>query len=215
MFKILVKRTTLTKAPQDIVYDVNQDWTHFSHLHRKVIVKHHLLFKSGDRQVFLYKARRLYPLPFYDDYIVFREDRPAQRGFRHVYVNAKSGGVHTLDAKLKSEGDWTWVEAEHFFSLPSYWHFLPKFFLRIFLWIYRWRMDKVFDEDNEWIYELMTKKNLPSTNVCAPVVPENYDVLDKYFEKKASELADAQFEYRVSESFDGKGRLRLKKGAGV
>lgn len=211
MFKILVSRTVEAKAPFKLYYDLNQDWTHFSHLHRKAIVSHRLLFKDDKREIFLYKARRLYPFPFYDDYIVFREDVPSQNGYRNVYVNTKSGHVHTVEVKLESQGDRTLMVGDHLFSLPSYWRFLPKFFLRIFLWVYRWRMDQILDEDHGLIYESMKMGCPPTDDSCAPVIPETYDVLDVFFKKEATEVADAYFQYRVVENFDGKGRLRLKE----
>ena len=51
----------------------------------------------------------------------------------------------------------------------------------------------------------------PASETCTPVVPETYDVLDDFFKKGAWESADVHLEDRVSETFDGKGRLRLKR----
>ena len=210
MYKIFLRRTLQLKAPFKVVADVNHDWTHFPHLHRKTIKSHRLLYRNGQRQIFLYKARRLYPLPFCDDYVVLREDTP-NGGYRNVYVNVKSGAIHALDAKLESQGDWTVVTADHFFSLPSYWRFLPKIFLRLFVWVFKRRMNRIVDEDNEWIYGLMKTENVSTEDACAPVVPPTYDILDEFFKKEPWELADVRLEDRLSESFDGKGRLRLKE----
>jgi hypothetical protein len=116
-----------------------------------------------------------------------------------------------LDAKLESHGDKTLVISENLFSLASYWRLLPKPFLRILLWLYRQRMDRVLDEDTEWMYELMMMESTPLENSCAPVVPETYDLLGDFFKEEASVSADVHFEYRLSETFDGKGRLPLKK----
>lgn len=211
MFKILVKRIDEYKNPFDIVFESNQDWTHFTHLHRKTHVRYRLLYKNGNRQIFLYKGRRLYPLPFYDDYIVFREDRPSQHGFRNVYIHAKSGHVHTLDVTLKSQGKGTLIVADNLFSLPSYWRFLPKFFLRIFLWVYTSRMDRVMEEDLDLINDRVKQGRMPTIDdSCAPTIPEVYDILDDFFKKDASEMADAHFQYHVVEGLNGNGR-RLQK----
>ena len=196
------------KAPYQIVFDTAQDWTHFGHLHRKSIATHPLLFKNNDRQIFLYKARRLYPLPFFDYYFVIREDRPS--GYRNVYVNAKTGHIHSCDCTVESQGEKTLVVGDHLFSLPSYWGLLTKLFPRLFLWIYKKRMDQIMDEDLEWIQERMTTE-YPSVDTCAPAIPDSYDILDQFFENETSRTADARFEYTVSENFDGKGRLRLKR----
>lgn len=211
MYKILVSRTIEFKAPFQFVVDSIEDWSHFGHLHRKSIAGLSLLSKSGERTVFLYKARRLYPLPFMDYYLVFREDRPSQYGFRNVYINAKTGASHTLEVKAEWQTDRALVVGDHLFSLPSYWRYLPKFFMRLFLQVYKWRMDKILDEDFEWIYERMTREGPPPSGSCAPAIPESYDVLEQAFKKKSSESADVFFQYRVVETFDGKGRLRVKK----
>lgn len=213
MYKILVRRVMKIKAPYQLVFDTAQDWSHFSHLHHKVIISHPLLYKNTERQVFLYKARRLYPFPFFDYYVIFRQDLPD--GYRNVYVNAKSGHMHTVDCKVEAQGDETWITGDHLFSLPSYWGLFPKLFPQIFLWIYRKRMDEIMDEDLEWIYERMTSEDLAPVDACAPAVPETYDIMDEFFKHEAFGKADARFEYHVSEAFDGKGRIRLKKGSNL
>ncbi len=209
MYKILVSRTVEFKAPFQFVVDSIEDWAHFGHLHRKSIAGLSLLSKSDERTIFLYKARRLYPLPVYDYYIVFREEMPSQYGFRNVYINAKTGASHTLEVKAEWQVDRAIVVGDHLFSLPSYWRWLPKFFLRLFLQVYHWRMDKILDEDFEWIYERMTMEGPPASGSCAPAIPESYDVLENSFKKKSSEVADAIFQYRIVENFDGKCRLRF------
>ncbi len=208
MYKILVRRIVKIKAPYQLVFDTAQDWTHFSHLHHKVIMSHPLLYKNTERQIFLYKARRLYPLPFFDHYVIFREDLPD--GYRNVYVNAKSGHAHTVDCKVEAHGEETWVIGDHLFSLPSYWGLLPKLLPKIFLWIYRRRMDEILDEDLEWIYERMIAEDLPLVDSCAPEIPKNYDIMDEFFKTDTLRVPDARFEYHLSEAFDGKGRIHLR-----
>lgn len=210
MYKIFFRRTLELKAPIHVVASVNRDWTHFSHLHRRTIVSHRLLYKNGQRTIFLYKARRLYPLPFCDDYVVFREDTP-DGGYRNVYIHAKSGCIHSLEAKLESRNGGTVVVADHLFSLPSYCRLFPKLFVRIFMWVFKGRMNRIVDEDNQWIYELMKTEASTANDECAPVVPETYDVLEDFFKMDPSESADAHLEDRISETFDGRGRLRLKR----
>ncbi len=212
MYKIRVSRTVEFRAPFDFVADSVEDWTHFSHLHRKSISGLTMLSKQGRRSVFLYKARRLYPLPIYDYYVVFREDRPEQHGFRNVYINSKTLAAHSLDVRTEKHGDLAVAVGEHLFSLPSYWSILPKIFMQAFLVLYKWRMDKILDEDFEWIYERMIKEGAAGPSQCAPAVPLNFDLLEQFFEK-APVTPDISFQYRVVENFDGKGRLKIKKPA--
>ena len=209
MYKILVSRTIEFNAPYQYVVDSVEDWTHFSHLHRKAIAGLHLLSKSGPHAVFLYKARRLYPLPFYDHYVVFREDLPNQQGFRNVYVNAKTSATHTLDVKIIRNGDGAIVVGDHLFSLPEFWRHLPKIFMNFFLVIYQWRMDQVLDEDFEWIFERIQNEKTPGSGNCAPAVPADYNLIQSVFEKKLADSADTVFRYRIIENFDGSGRLRV------
>lgn len=209
MYKILVSRTIDFCAPFQFVVDSVEDWTHFSHLHRKAIAGLYLLSKSGNNSVFLYKARRLYPFPFYDYYIVFREDRPLDHGFRNVYVNTKTGATHTLDVKTYKRGEEATVVGDHLFSLPAYWRWLPKICMNFFLKVYQWRMDAVLDEDFEWIFERMKNPDNSVTSHCAPAVPHDYNIVESVFEKKLSDSADAVFKYKIIETFDGRGRLNV------
>jgi hypothetical protein len=130
------------------------------------------LFKQGRREVFLYKARRLYPLPFHDTYVVFRDVDLEIHGYRNIYLNVKTGAIHQLKGVVVQDGDAVSVIGEFMFSMPSYWR------LRIF----KWRMRRLMAEDNVLIRERVELGG-SSSPACAPAIPESYDLfLDTYKE---------------------------------
>ena len=207
-YKIYIKRTVAIEAPFDLVVESTYDWTHFVHLHRKTIVEYRLLYKRGNREIFLYKGRWLYPFPFYDYYVVFREYHPEQYGYRNVYLNVKTGLAHYLLARTDREGETPLMVSDYLFTLPRHWRFFP----RLFFWVFKQRMAWIMKEDNNWLYERMAQGNPETNEACGPVVPEIYDTFDDLFKEEKLKEADAHFEYRVTENFDQKKKEYAKKG---
>lgn len=198
MYKIRVNRTCELRVPHALCVENQNDFTHFTHLHRKVILEYRLLFKLDKREIFLYKARRLYPLPFYDTYIVFREYIPAEEGYHNVYLNVRSGLVHYLQARTVCCGETSSVIGEYVFSLPSYWRFFP----RLFYWVFKRRMHEVMEEDNIWFRSRMSSHGEINSQACAPVIPESYDLLNDLLGKGVLPTADIEFEDHVMERFE-------------
>jgi hypothetical protein len=206
MYRIFIQRICEVKAPFDICVETNNDWTHFTHLHRTTIADYRLLFKNNQREVFLYRAKWFAHLPFHDTYIIFRNYEPVQHGYRNIYFNIRSGLVTYLDARVERKGDSTLFIGDYIFVLPSYWRYLSWLFLIIF----KLRMRRVMDEDNEWIYGLMTRKTAMDNPVCAPVVPAKYDLYDDLFADDVFATADVRMSDYSLETFDGRGRFKIK-----
>lgn len=184
-FKISVERSYFFKVPFAMCLENQKDFTHFTHLHRKAILDYRLIYKRGERAIFLYKARRLYPFPFYDTYIVFREF--VDNGYYQIYLNTKTGAVHYLRGISKEHGELSSQKGEFVFSLPMYWKLCPS----LFFWIFKKRMSRVVKEDVEWFEERM-KFNINS-KACAPVVPENYDLFEDLFKDGVLPKSDVHF----------------------
>src|SRR2546426_4213159 len=84
-------------APLDLTAETANDWTHFVHLHRRSHLEFRMIHKAGNREMFLYKARLLYPFPFYTPFLVVREYVAEQNGYRQFYLNLRNGRVHYLN----------------------------------------------------------------------------------------------------------------------
>ena len=184
MFKIRINRQMLAKnvVSQQRIFDAlceNQvDWTHFLYLHRKSTLEYRLIFKRDHREIFVYKARLLYPFPFHDTYIVFRENIPGQHGYRNIYYNLKNGRIHYLNAYTTQKDETAILAGDFLFCLPSYWRFIPK----LFFWFFKRRMNGLMDEDSEMIVERIRRQKADSPT-CAPQIPEQYDLFDALFQE--------------------------------
>src|SRR5579883_1850728 len=161
----------------EIIVDNANDWTHFTHIHHKHIVRYDLLFKRGSREIFLYKSRRLHPLPFFDYFVVFRDYRPQQLGYRNVYYHIRTGSMNFLDSTVHENADGS-IEliGDFVFTLPSYWRFAPRLFLAVF----KRRMRGLIDEDNVLINERIRMGGF-ETAPCKPEVPDTYDLFEAFF----------------------------------
>jgi hypothetical protein len=186
-YKISIDKTFYFRVPYALCLENQCDFTHFSHLHRKVILDYQLLYKNDKRAIFLYKARRLYPLPFYDTYIVFRE--MIDNGYHQIYLNVKSGAVHYLKGTAADHGDCSSQKGEFIFCVPWFWSFFPN----LFFWIFKKRITKVVDEDYEWFAGRMNSKQ-EDCPTCAPVVPDKFDLFEELFKNGVMPKADIHFE---------------------
>lgn len=184
---ISVKRVCESNAPLELVVEAGNDWTHFTHLHRKSHLAFQLLYKSGHREIFFYKARILYPLPFYTPYIVFREYVPERQCYDQIYQDLRSGRVHYLSGSHASLGDTVLGTGEFWFSVSSFWRYCP----RLFFWLFKRRMRGVMEEDNRMIRERM-RLGLASHAECDPRVPESYDL---YADLMGKGLPEAEFTF--------------------
>jgi len=204
MFKVHLRRTIELKAPFEVCVEINNDWTHFTYLHRKSIVRFQLIHKSGNREIFLCRGRHFFPLPIYNDYVLVREYKPSQYGYSNVYIDVGSGHVHYLDARAVPKKDATLLISDYLFSLPSCWRWFPK----LFFWIFQKRMAPLMKEDNELIRERLGMEDLIHNDTCAPVVPSAYDIFDDLFKEDIFQTADARFEFSVSKTFGNKSEVR-------
>jgi hypothetical protein len=161
----------------DIIADNANEWTHFTHVHHKHIAQYVLLYKREHREIFHYKSRRLYPLPFFDDFIVFRDYRPEQMGYKNIYYHIKSGRMNYLNSYTKEKPDGSVeLSGEFVFELPFYWKFAPWFFF----WAFKKRMGGLIKEDNVLIKERIQMKGF-DTKPCRPLIPESYDMFDAFY----------------------------------
>ena len=190
---IKIKRIFETNVPFDIFCESVNDWTHFAHLHRKSHAELRLLYKKGDREVFFYKARVLYPFPIYNRFLVVREYRPDQLCYRQVYYNLRNGRIHYLNGFNIKKDKTVMGIGEFWFSVSPIW----KFFPRLLFWIFKWRMDQVLREDNQMIGE-RAKHQLGSSPSCAPPIPDAFDFYEELINKWPPAT---EFEYE-SYSFD-------------
>jgi hypothetical protein len=198
LYRIFIRRDCEVKAPYSLCLENINDYTHFTHLHRKAILEYRLLYKLGNREIFLYKARRLYPFPFYDTYVVFREYVKADGGYSTLYLNVRSGAVHHLKGWVVDHGETCSIMGDFVFTLPSFWRLFPK----LFFWVFKRRMKAIFDEDCQWFKGRMAEDASPDSPGCAPYVPETYDLFLDLFKNDTVPAADIKFHEKVS--FDPK-----------
>lgn len=205
MFKILIKRNFEFKVPYELFLESQSDWTHFMHLHRKTHAEFRLLYKRGGREIFLYKARPFFLWPFPQTFIVFREYLAAGDGYRNIYLDTQTGQCHYLNGYAFRKGDSTVSIGEFLFSLPSFWRLFPS----LFFWIFRQRGMKVFEEDNWWLAERLAAGNVPAHEVCAPEVPEGYDLYDDLY--GAGRMPEPDVRFEESGHFDLQSRAEAIK----
>lgn len=172
------KRICAVNAPIGLVADANVDWSHFMHLHRKSHVEFRLIFKEGRREVFLYKARLIYPLPFYTTFIAFREYLPEQRGYHQFYLNVRTGRVHHLNSSTVQEGEQSATVGVFRFEASRLWKWFPW----LFKWLFRYRMRKVNLEDVGWIDGRIEAGGF-NNPACAPTVPERFNLIDEFVQR--------------------------------
>ncbi len=173
----------------DIIAENANDWTHFTHIHHKHIAEYKLLYKRENREIFLYKSRRLYPLPWFDYFIVFRDYRPEQLGYRNVYYHLKTGRVHYNNSYTRSTEDGgIELVGELVFDLPFYW----KYASGLFFWVFKKRMRGLIDEDNIAINERISMKGF-DTAPCRPRVPDSFDFFEEFFGDRDLPVADIRF----------------------
>jgi hypothetical protein len=197
VFKIGIKRICRIKAPYDIVAHAANDWSHFMHLHHKSIANFQLLFKSGDRNIFLYKARILYPFPFFNYFLIFREDNPKEESYRNIYLDLKSGAKHYLIATVSKDGEYACTVGEYVFTQPEYWRYFHGLFFKLF----KWRMRRLMAEDNIWLKERMAVGCFDNPQ-CAPVIPTAFDLCEDIF-REGLPKADIHYEDMATEDFGG------------
>jgi len=162
-----------------MLLDITYDWTHFLHLHRKSHGEFRLLHKSEKREIFFYKARIIYPLPFFRKFLVFREYQPEVGGYRQVYYDLSTGGITYLSAftRHNKDRDSYSCMGEYIFSVSWYWKLWP----RLFSIIMKQRMGRVIEEDNELVRgraEVGGKERL----ACAPKQVTTFDLLDDFLQ---------------------------------
>jgi hypothetical protein len=167
---IKFRRISEMKVPFDVFAEANNDWTHFTHLHRKSHAEFRLLYKSGRRQIFLYKTRLFPPLPFCESFIVMREEMPEQAGYRNVYLHVRTGRVNYLDGSTVQGKETVEGIGEFWFEVGWPWTWLPGVFAALF----RRRMRQVLEEDNVLMRERI-KLGAFSSERCAPPQPKEYD----------------------------------------
>ena len=176
--RIEFKRICDVPAPIDIVTETVVDWTHFMHLHRKSHLEFRLLHKEGRRETFLYKARLIYPLPFYRTFIVFREYLPEQRGYHQFYLHVKTGAVHYLNSVVEQGSNSALSTGIFSFDSSRFWKWFPWLFKKLFAL----RMRMVQKEDDVWIKGRIAVGGY-NESACAPFNPEQFDLFDELLKK--------------------------------
>ena len=162
------------RAPFEPCAEAALDWTHFIHLHRKSHKEFRLLFKSGRREIFLYKTR-FHPLPFGKTFIAFREYIPEKSGYRQTYMDAGNGRTHYQDNESVKDGENVVNTSNYYLQVSCFWKFFPK----LFLWLFKRRMRAVVEEDNAWLRERI-RQGIFTHAQCAPPAPETFDQLDDF-----------------------------------
>lgn len=194
MFRIAVRHGLIVKKPANrdlalkILAENQNDWTHFTYIHRKHILDYHLVYKTGNREIFLYKARVLYPFPFYNMYLVFRDYVPEQNSYRNIYLDLKTKRVNYLDGYIREQGEDIFAGGNFVFELPGYWKYFSWLFPRVF----QKRMMSVIEEDNEHIRERIQMKGFENES-CAPKITE-YDLFKDLFRDGKMPKADVTFD---------------------
>jgi hypothetical protein len=185
---VAIKRVCELKAPLDLCAENANDWSHFAHVHRKSHVGFQLIQKSENKEVFLYKARLLYPLPFFITYLAIREYLPEQIGYRQVYINLKNGQKSYLSSSVVQNKETVSIIGDYRFYVSGIWKLCP----RLLFWIFRMRMKKVMDEDNEVIREQIALGDFKGVANCQGMAATTQDVFAKHFQKT---MPDAELKF--------------------
>jgi hypothetical protein len=189
---IRIKRTCEGPGPFHLAAEAGNDWTHFAHVHRRSHMVFKLLHKSGNREIFYYKARTLYPFPFYTPYIAFREYAPEQNGYKQIYYDLRSGRVHYVSASHAMKGSNVQTIGEHWFDLPEYWRFFPKLFMLLF----KIRMKRVMQEDSEMLREEV-EAGIEGSDACLQSSLAEFSLFDEMTGAGFPKAAFAYEDYRV------------------
>jgi hypothetical protein len=166
------KRICEYDAPLNVIAESASDWTHFTHLHRRSHLEFRLLSKSGKRETFLYKARIIYPLPFYWNYLVFREYLPDQCGYHQCYLNIRTGKVHYLNHRAVTVSGRSRIEGTFRFEIAGFWRLIPG----VFRFLFTRRMHRVMLEDDSWVADRL-KNGVFENPSCSPKTPEQFDLM--------------------------------------
>lgn len=170
---ISIRRTVESDAPLDLTVQIMNDWSHFKHLHRKSHREFRLLHKEGNREIFLYKARYLFPLPFGKSFIVFREYTPETKGWRQFYYDIKSGRVnYNFTGVIEREDGSVVTYGNCLIPVSPLWRLFP----RLFVWLFKVRVDAVADEDEDMMRERINLGGFDN-RACAPPDEASYDFI--------------------------------------
>jgi hypothetical protein len=174
--RIGITFTYQVDVPRAFIVDAATDWTHFMFVHHKYFVQYQLLLRQGRREVFLYKTRFLYPLPFYDTYLAAREYEPSGEGYRTVYYHVRSGRVTYHEAKGTVHEGVSAFYGSYVIELAGFWRLWPALFRFLF---FR-RMRKIQEEDREWLHERARAAGSLGPG-CGPEVPPAFDFFGELF----------------------------------
>lgn len=194
-------------APPDIVLDADNDWTHFKYLHKKSHVLFKLIAKTEGYFVFLYRTRLLPYLPFFMEFIVFRELLPDKEGYRQVYLPVDGGMPNVLESVHTRNPDKGTITntAKFYFWLKWYWRPFPGIFCNLL----RRRMMKVWEEDFSMMRAKIKSKSVTQV-ACAPVVPESYR-FDRDFLKNQTPFPAKVFTGKLYKDFYDEARTHKTK----
>ena len=163
------------KCPFYIVAEGAMDWSHFTFIHGKS----HRIFKvfkqTSDRLVIFYKARIMYPFPFYNNYVIVRKNLPDQFGYEQIYYDIKSAKTHYLKAVTINNGETSSIIGDFLFDVSPVWKVVPGLFFKIF----KLRMRRVMNEDNIYMRERLLNGQ-KSNPACEFKIPDEYDFLDDF-----------------------------------
>lgn len=172
------ERTCEYEMPLRLVADSAADWTHFMHVHRRSHLEFRLLAKDGVREIFLYKARMIYPLPFYRTFIAFREYLPEQEGYHQIYLHVNSGAIHYLNSRTEGDDHSSRTIGTFYFEGSRFWKYFPGLFKKLFTW----RMRSVSHEDRDWMSERI-RIGVFENKGCMPQIPDCFNLMDDFLKK--------------------------------
>jgi hypothetical protein len=176
--ELKIRRVTEMKTPFYIVAEGAIDWTHFSYIHRRSHKVFRLLYKNENKLVIFYKARVLYPFPFFKNYLIVREDLPAQFGYQQVYMDLSNQKIHFLRATVEKNKETASIVGDFVFDVGNFWKLFPS----LFFFIFKLRMRTVMSEDNVYMAERQ-RLGTPTDESCEVKVPKQFCLLAEYLSK--------------------------------
>ncbi len=196
--QIFIKRKLKVNADAHLVFENANDWMHFAFVHRRSHSVFKPLVQVENRTIFFYKARLLYPFPFFRTYLVVRQDEPEQKGYQQIYLGLNGEVESYLKARCYIENGVPIQEGR--FLLQVHWYLKP--WPKLFASIFRVRMYKVALEDNDYLVSAtpINQKENSRADISSCFVDEKF--LEKEFSRLnsfvSSQVVDFSFEQETT-----------------
>lgn len=147
--RIVVQRKLRVRSPAQLVFANSNDWRHFAYIHRRSHALFKPLIQMGGRCVFLYRARILFPIPIFQNFLVVRQEDVDGLGYQQIYLDLNGDVKSYLRARCYVENGVTVQDGRFVLKVPWLLRWTPG----VLVWIFARRMKRVADEDGVYLKE--------------------------------------------------------------